>query len=47
MKRFVKCPICGFDTDELIETDGMINGGIGECCLQCLEDYEIEKGIKE
>lgn len=35
------CPICGNETDELIDTEGMINGSIGDCCEQCLEDYDI------
>jgi len=35
------CPICGQATYELIDTEGMINGSIGLCCDQCVEDYDI------
>ena len=35
------CPICGNETDELFDTEGKINGGIGECCEQCLTDFDI------
>lgn len=35
------CPSCGNETDELIDTEGMVNGGIGEVCEQCIEDNEI------
>lgn len=40
-KEEIICPICGEETDELIDTEGMINGGIGEVCEQCIEDYDI------
>ena len=39
----VKCE-CGalvFE-DELTDTEGMINGGIGKVCEQCLEDRDIK-----
>ncbi len=39
----VKCPECGqlvFE-DELIDTEGMVNGGIGKVCEQCIEDKDI------
>lgn len=41
MEEIKTCPICGQETDELIDTEGMINGSIGEVCEQCLEDYDI------
>lgn len=39
----VICPLCGEETDELIDTEGKINGSIGEVCEQCYEDYDIGK----
>ena len=41
MEEITICPLCGEETDELIDTEGMINGSIGEVCEQCLEDYDI------
>ena len=35
------CPQCGELVEELIDTEGMLNGGIGSCCSQCIEDYDI------
>ena len=35
------CEICGEKAEELIDTEGMINGGIGKVCEQCLEDGNI------
>ena len=35
------CPQCGELVEELIDTEGMLNGGIGYCCKQCIEDYDI------
>lgn len=43
MEEQVICPICGQATDELIDTEGMINGSIGEVCEQCMEDYDVGK----
>lgn len=43
MEEIVICPLCGEETDELIDTEGMINGSIGEVCEQCLENYDIGK----
>lgn len=44
-----KCDLCGCDAleNELIDTEGMINGGVGCVCQQCLEDYDIHGGIIE
>ena len=36
--EIIICPNCGNETDELIDTEGMINRGIGEVCEQCIED---------
>ena len=38
------CSICQeeFFEDELIDTEGMINGGVGMVCEQCLEDNDIK-----
>lgn len=41
MEEIVICPLCGEETDELIDTEGMINGSIGEVCEQCLKNYDI------
>lgn len=41
MEEKIICPICGEETYELYDTEGMINGGIGEVCEQCLGDYDI------
>ena len=35
------CPQCGELVEELIDTEGMLNGGIGKVCHQCIEDYDI------
>ncbi len=43
----ILCPLCGQAVEELIDTEGMINGGIGECCQQCLEDYDIGGNLEE
>lgn len=39
-----KCAICEeeFDEGTLIETEGMVNGGVGKVCEQCLQDNDIE-----
>jgi len=39
------CEICGIETDELYDTEGCINGGVGMVCEQCLEDYDIGRGV--
>lgn len=38
-----KCDICDewFSEDELEDTEGMINGSVGWCCEQCIEDRDI------
>lgn len=38
-----KCEICQglYNDDELIDTEGMVNGGVGKVCEQCLEDNDI------
>lgn len=38
-----RCPICNelCPEDDMIDTEGMVNGGIGEVCEQCLEDNDI------
>lgn len=38
------CAICQewFEKDELIDTDGMINGSVGYVCEQCLQDNDIK-----
>ena len=35
MEEVYICPICGEEVDELFDTEGMINGGIGYVCEQC------------
>ena len=39
--EMITCPLCGEETNELIDTEGLINGGIGLVCEQCLEDNDI------
>lgn len=41
MEEVLICPICGEETDKLIDTEGMLNGSIGYCCEQCITDYDI------
>lgn len=38
-----RCEMCGqwFNLDELVDTEGMVNGGIGYCCDDCCEDGDI------
>lgn len=38
-----QCAICEelFEEDELTDTTGMLNGGVGYVCEQCLEDNDI------
>ena len=38
-----KCDICGVEVeeDELYDTEGCVNGGVGYVCEQCVEDCEI------
>jgi len=38
-----QCNICKewFEEDELIDTEGMVNGSVGHVCEQCLEDCDI------
>lgn len=35
-----ECDNCGEFDDELFDTEGKINGGIGYVCYQCLQDME-------
>jgi len=35
------CESCGELVEELVDTMGMLNGGIGSVCHQCIEDYDI------
>lgn len=47
LDKFKKCDICGneYKEEELYDTEGMINGGVGFCCEQCLIDNDIKGGI--
>lgn len=38
-----KCDLCGCEIplDDLIDTEGMINGSVGLACEQCIEDCDI------
>ncbi len=44
IEELMQCDICGefFEEDELIDTDGMVNGSVGYVCEQCLHDNDIE-----
>ena len=35
------CPQCGELVEELFDTEGLLNGGIGKVCEQCIEDLDI------
>jgi methionyl-tRNA synthetase len=37
-----KCDVCEeyFDPDDLTDTEGMVNGGVGYACPSCLGDME-------
>lgn len=39
-----KCSVCEeyFEEDDLVNTEGMLNGGIGYVCEQCIEDGDIK-----
>lgn len=41
--EYVKCDICGeeFLEEDLVDTEGMINGSVGLACEQCMEDCDI------
>lgn len=39
------CECCGEWVDGLTDTEGMINGGIGMVCDQCLENNDIREGL--
>ena len=41
--EYTECDNCGelIPTDELEDTTEMINGGIGYCCEQCIEDCDM------
>lgn len=41
MEEIIICPMCGEETDELYDTEGMVHGSIDEVCEQCLENYDI------
>lgn len=36
-----QCAVCEEWFEELIDTEGVLNGGIGDCCSQCCEDADI------
>jgi hypothetical protein len=38
-----KCHICNewFEEDDLNDTEGLVNGGLGYVCDQCMEDCDI------
>ena len=42
-KELKPCDICDklCEIDDLFDTTQMINGGVGDVCEQCLEDYDI------
>ena len=42
IKELEQCECCGNYFDELIDTDGMVNGGVGYLCEQCCKDGDIE-----
>jgi formylmethanofuran dehydrogenase subunit E len=35
------CDICGEEVEELIDTEGMVNGGIGTICPDCAENGDV------
>lgn len=35
------CESCGELVEELVDTEGMLNGSIGKVCHQCIEDLDI------
>ena len=43
IEELVVCDGCGewYREDELHDTEGRLNGGIGYVCEQCLEDFDI------
>lgn len=42
IKKLEQCDCCGNYFEELIDTEGMVNGGIGYLCEQCCKDGDIE-----
>ena len=44
IEELQKCDICHeyFLEDELVDTEGMLNGGVGYACEQCIEDGDIK-----
>lgn len=40
---YKRCDICGeiWHEEDLIDTEGMINGGCGICCPDCVENGDI------
>ena len=44
LEELKQCEICHewFNEDELFDTEGMLNGGVGYVCEQCMEDCDIK-----
>lgn len=44
LQDYSRCESCEnwFLYDDLTDTEGMLNGGIGKVCEQCLEDNDIK-----
>lgn len=44
IEELMVCNICHeyFLENELIDTEGMLNGSVGYCCEQCMEDCDIK-----
>ncbi|MDE6284218.1 MAG: hypothetical protein K2M17_00525, partial [Bacilli bacterium] len=40
-EELMKCSTCGAEVEELIDTEGKLNGSIGEVCSQCYQDFDI------
>lgn len=41
LEELEQCNLCGEWFNELTDTEGLINGGVGYVCEQCLEDNDI------
>lgn len=43
LEELRQCDICRewYREEDLTDTDGMINGSVGYCCEQCIEDGDI------
>lgn len=44
IEELKQCPLCEewFEEDELIDTEGLVNGSVGYVCEQCFQDNDIE-----